>query len=146
MRRDYFDVEFREVDGESSEKPVIAITYEGPSGLLENRLVTDEGTLDASEIDVTYRLTRSDDETEETGVLSVTNRITGDFVLEANVEPSSIQSVVDTAKASDDTTYRIRLTESEGKSTVYDKEMLLVYAQNGSLRRGESLIPGGVEL
>jgi len=50
------------------------------------------------------------------------------------------------ASEHDDTSYRIRLTDGDGKSTIYDKEILLVYDESGSLRRSASLIPGGVEL
>jgi len=38
------------------------------------------------------------------------------------------------------------LTDSDGKSLVYEKEILLVYDEEGSLLRQRSLIPGSVEL
>lgn len=145
MRRDHFEVEFNGVDEPSNDRPVIEICYDGPEGQLADRLTTEEGTLDASELDVTYRLTEGEGD-EMTGVLSIANRITGDFVLETNVDPEPIDSLVSAAGDDDDTSYRIRLTDSDGKSTIYDKEILLVYDEHGSLRRSESLIPGGVEL
>jgi len=144
MRRDHFEVELSGVD-ESSNQPVISITYDGPDGMLADRLAAEDGTLDASELDVTYRLTASGD-SGPTGVLSVTDRLTGDFVLETNVEPDAIESLVRAASDDDEASYRIRLTDGDGKSTVYGKELLLVYDDEGSLRRGESLIPRGVEL
>lgn len=143
MRRDYFEVECSGIDEPSSDPPVIAITYEGPDGLLADRLTATSGTLDADELDVTYRLTNDGG---ETGVLSIANRLTGDFVLETNADPSTIGSLVGSVGDGDDTSYRIRITDSDGKSTIYEKEILLVYDGDGSLRRGESLIPGGVEL
>jgi len=143
MRRDYFEVECSGVD-ESNDRPVIAITYDGPTGLLTERLSAADGTLDASELDVAYRQTAEGDETA--GVLSIANRITGDFVLETNVESATIESLVGAAGDGDGTSYQIRLTDGDGKSTIYDKEILLVYDESGSLCRGESLIPGGVEL
>lgn len=145
MRRDYFEVKFNGVDEPSNDRPVIEISYDGPDGELADRLKTDDGSLDTSELDVTYRLT-ADADGEATGVLSIANRITGDFVLETNADPGSIDSLVSIASDGDDTDYRIRLTDSDGKSTVYDKELLLVYDQSGSLCRSESLIPGSVEL
>lgn len=144
MRRDYFEVECNGVD-EPSNRPVISIRYDGPEGMLTDRLTTDDGTLDASDLDVTYRLTAGGD-TGPTGVLSITDRLTGDFVLETNVEPDAIESLVGAASDADEPSYRLRLTDSAGKSTVYDKELLLVYDEDGSLRRADSLIPGGVEL
>jgi len=143
MRRDYFEVECSGVDEPSDDRPVIAITYDGPDGMLTDRLTTDEGSLDASELDVAYRLTGGD--SGPTGVLSITDRLTGDFVLETNVEPAVIEALVDAA-GDDEPSYRIRLTDSDSTSTIYDKEILLVYDEGGDLRRSESLIPGGVEI
>lgn len=145
MRRDYFEVELSGVGEPSTDRPTIVITYDGPEGMLADRLIAEDGTLDADELDVTYRLTAGSDG-ETTGVLSIANRLTGDFVLETNAEPDAIESLVGAANDGDGTSYQIRITDSEGKSTVYDKEILLVYDDGGNLRRGESLIPGGVEI
>ncbi len=144
MRRDYFEVDMRNVDENEREPPVVTVNFDGPDGLLADRLVTADGTLDADEIDVTFRRT----ETDDVGVLSVSNRITGEFVLEANADVEAVRALVDAARsrADDEPRYRVRVTDADGKSTVYDKETLLVYDREGSLRRGESLIPGGVEL
>lgn len=146
MRRDYFEAEIGDPDGTDS-VPVVSIEFDGPAGELADRLVTDHGTLDAGEIDVTYRLRSGTD--ERTGVLSVTNRVTGDFVLEANVEPETVFQLVERATGrdgDDETRYRVRLTDGEGKSTIYDKRTLLVYDAAGNLLRQRSLIPGSVEL
>lgn len=148
MRRDYFDANVHTPDDEQ-DNPVITIDFDGPEGLLSERLVRGDGTLDASEIDVTYRLTTSVDADEAAGVLSVANRLTGEFLLEANVEPEAIYSMVTAVKRTtgdDDPRYRLRLVDSDGESSTYDKETLLVYDADGSLLRQKSLIPGGVEL
>lgn len=145
MRRDHFDVEFSAADEPPHERPVIAITYDGPDGVLAERLSSGGGTLDADELDVTYRSKTADDE-GRTGVLSIADRITGEFVLETNVAPETVEALVGDAADADDKEYRIRLTDSDGESTVYDKDLLLVYDADGSLRRSRSLIPGGVEL
>ena len=145
MRRDYFDIDVSGTEEPSADGPVLAIDYDGPDGLLADRLTSDDGTLDAGELDVTYR-TKAPDGGDGTGVLSIGNRLTGEDVLEVNVEPAVIESVVRAAGDGEDTRYRLRLTDAEGKSTVYDKEILLVYDESGSLSRGRSLIPGGVEL
>lgn len=147
MRRDYFDANVRNDD--EQDVPVVAISFDGPAGLLADRLVTDDGALDANGIDVTYRLQTAPDGGDPSGVLSIADRLTGEFVLEASLEPDAVKSLVRTAKRSDgedERSYRVRITDGEGKSTVYDKETFLVYDADGSLMRNESLIPGGVEL
>lgn len=149
MRRDKFDVDLRNAEGTEQETPVVAITFTGPDGRLTERLVTDDGPLDAGEIDVTYRLKTAVDDDDATGVLSVANRLTGEFILEVNVDPEALLELVGTARDAaddDETSYRLRLTDGEGKTHVYDKRTLLVYDDDGSLLRGDSLIPGGVEL
>lgn len=145
MRREYFDIDVSGIDDPSAGGPVVAITYDGPDGLLSDRLTSDDGTLDAGELDVTYR-TKPVAGDDAAGVLSIGNRLTGEYVLEVNVRPGVIESVVDAASDGEETTYRLRLTDGDGKSTVYDKAILLVYDETGSLSRGRSLIPGGVEL
>ncbi|SFS06335.1 hypothetical protein SAMN05216559_3018 [Halomicrobium zhouii] len=156
MRRDYFDAN---VDDDEQDRPVIAIAFDGPDGLLSERLETEDGPLESSEIDVTYRLTNGengtdengtgDDETTRGGVLSVANRLTGEFVLEVRVDPGAVSDLVRASKETDGedgSRYRLRLVDAEGNSTVYDKGTLLVYDADGSLLRQRSLIPGGVEL
>lgn len=146
MRRDYFDADVRTAD-EELELPVVAVEFDGPDGLLADRLVTSDGQLDADEIDVTYRRKATSDESGPEGVLSIADRATGEFVLEANLPPEAVRALVRDARGGDEETrYLVRLTDSEGKSTVYDKRTLLVYDAEGSLLRSESLIPGGVEL
>lgn len=146
MRRDYIDVDVRSADDSKAERPpAIALTFDGPTGLLADRLATGDGRLDDEDVDVTYRRTEAD----EPGVLSLANRLTGEFVLEANVDAESVSALVDAAKgadADDDTCYEVRITDGEGDETVYEKRTLLVYDPDGSLRRQDSLIPGGVEL
>ena len=121
MRRDYFDADVRNVDDEQA-LPVVAISFDGPSGVLSERLATDDGTLDGSEIDVTYRRRASSDDRGPAGVLSMANRFTGEFVLEVNVDPAVDDALVTSAKRADgdETSYRVRLTDGDGKSTVYD--------------------------
>lgn len=143
MRRDYFTVEVQS-DPDDDGMPTISIDYDGPSASLRERLTTADGsTLDGDELDVTVRRQPG----EEQGVLSLTNRLTGDFVLEATVETPAILDLVDAAQTqSGESRFELRLTDGEGKSLVYEKSTLLVYATDGSLKRQESLIPGGVEL
>lgn len=146
MRRDYIDVDVRHgADSEPDRPPVLALTFDGPEGMLADRLETPDGPLEESDVDVTYRRTDGD----ESGVLSVANRLTGEFVLEADVDADAVGALVDAAKgadADDDTSYVVRITDAAGEQTTYEQRTLLVYDADGSLRRQESLIPGGVEL
>jgi hypothetical protein len=140
MRRDYFTVEVQ-TDPADEGTPTIAIGYSGPSGALRERLTTADGTLDASEVDVSFRRQPEEDD----GVLSLSTRLTGEYILEAMAPTDVILELVATAETADGT-YEVRLTDGEGKSLVYEKDTLLVYDHDGSLLRQQSLIPGGVEL
>ena len=142
MRRDYFTVDFRcDTDGGV---PTIAITYDGPSGDLRDRLTkTVAETLDSSEIDIAFR--RQAD--EEQGVLSLTDRMTGEFVFEVVTAGDDIETLVSAAQRHEgDGEYRVRLQDNDGQPLAYEKQTLLVYDHDGSLLRHRSLIPGGVEL
>lgn len=143
MRRDYFTVDVQTEPSDDG-PPTITIGYSGPAGGLRERLSAEDGTLDASEVDVTFR--RQPGETD--GVLSLAARVTGEYILEAMAPADEVLELVTAAESSgdDDGTYEVRLTDSEGKSLVYEKRTLLVYDHDGSLLRKQSLIPGGVQL
>ncbi|MBV0923161.1 hypothetical protein KTS45_03015 [Halomicroarcula limicola] len=141
MRRDHFTVD---VESEHDGTPTISIDYDGPADGLRERLTTGtDGTLDAGEIDVVFRRQADSDG----GVLSLTNRLTGEFVLEVPADTDDVTALVSAAEGrEDDGRYEVRLTDSDGESLVYEKRTLLVYDHDGSLLRQRSLIPGGVEL
>jgi hypothetical protein len=143
MRRDHFTVEVQP-DPIDEGAPTIAIGYSGPSGALRERLTTADGTLDADEVDVSFRRQPE----EEDGVLSLSTRLTGEYILEAMAPAEAILELVSSAETDVDAdgTYEVRLTDGDGKSLVYEKDTLLVYDHDGSLLRQQSLIPGGVEL
>ncbi|MFC6865397.1 DUF5793 family protein [Halomicroarcula sp. GCM10025817] len=141
MRRDYFTVDV-EPDPTDGGKPTIRIDYSGPTEGLRERLSTATGTLDADEIDVTLRRQPGD----EDGVVSLSTRLTGEYILEAAAPTEAILALVSAAEDREDGTYEVRLTDSEGQSIVYEKRTLLVYDHDGSLLRSQSLIPGGVQL
>jgi hypothetical protein len=152
MRRDYFTLDVRHVDGEDDRKPVVGLDFDGPSGLLDERLTDESGSsLDASEIDVAFRYTTSVDADDADGVFSVTNRLTGAFILETNTDADPITRLIQTARSeevadADGGRYEVEIRRQSGEKTVYDKRTLLVYDADGDLRREHSLIPSGVEL
>ncbi|WP_158057432.1 DUF5793 family protein [Halorussus halophilus] len=157
MRRDYFTLDVRNVDwveeDGSAEKPTVLIDFEGPSSTLRERLTgTSDELLDAAETDVAYRLQGEVDDPDTTGVVSVTNRITGDFVLELNEDADDVLKFIRAAreygKASGDSDgrYHVEISINGEDLVAYDKSTFLVYNSDGHLLRQHSLIPSGVEL
>lgn len=150
MRRDYFNLT---VDGMDSprEKPTVTIEYEGPTAELEERLREGDDFLEEGEVDVAYRLLGDIGDPDADGVVALTNRLTGEYVLELNVPANSVfEFVRGTEEYHDATGKESRFgisIESDGEQLVeYDVSTLLVYDESGNLRKQHSLIPSGVEL
>ncbi|QHS15977.1 DUF5793 family protein [Halopenitus persicus] len=158
MRREYFELTVDNVDPDAEgghRKPLVRIAFHGPDGLLTNRLTGPDGELlAADETDVAFRLRDSlEDAPDAEGVVAVTNRVTGDFVLELNEEADDVRRFIRAAReygrsAADDEEgrYRVEITVDGEELVTYDKRTFLVYDPDGNLLRGESLIPSGVEL
>ncbi|KZN22810.1 hypothetical protein A4G99_16985 [Haladaptatus sp. R4] len=157
MRRDYFtlnveNIDWVETDG-TPQKPTVIIDFEGPSATLRERLTGPSGDLlDAGETDVTFRLQASLDDPSATGVVSVTNRTTGDFILELNEDADDVLRFIRAARAYGDETdesngrYHVDIAINGDHVVEYDKSTFLVYNDAGNLLRQHSLIPSGVEL
>ncbi len=156
MRRDYFTLDVRNVgwvdgDGDPA-KPTVTIDFEGPTASLRERLSGGDGELlDAGETDVAFRLQKPLEDPDADGVVSVTNRITGDFVLELNEEAEDVLRFIRAARkygqsAGDDGRYTVHIHIDGEKVVSYEKSTFLVYDSEGSLLRQHSLIPSGVEL
>ena len=154
MRRDYFTITFDGIDpAASQDMPTMAIEFEGPTAALTERLETPSGDrLTAEETDVAFRLQPERDDDPETGVISVTNRITGDFVLELNADVDTVFEFIQAARrygqesGTDDGKFRVRLVVEGSDLVAYEKTTWLVYDGEGNLLRQRSLIPSGVEL
>lgn len=151
MRRDYFTLDV-EASG-ADRKPTVTIEFDGPTGPFEERLTDETGSLlEAAQVDVSYRLRTDEMTSDAMGVFSVTNRITGDYVLEVNVGADVVMELVDTARATGEDDeggggcYRVVVVTEDGERLVHDKSTLLVYDDDGEVLRGYSLIPSGVEL
>ncbi|WP_267640076.1 DUF5793 family protein [Haloarchaeobius amylolyticus] len=157
MRRDYFtlqvsNVDWVEEDEGTPAKPTVTIEFEGPVSTLRERLTgTDGEPLEAAETDVAFRLQDSLDGEAPRGVVSVTNRVTGDFILELNEDADDVLTFIKAARrygesADGEGEYTVEVS-LEGESFVtYDKSTFLVYNEEGGLLRSQSLIPSGVEL
>ncbi|MDS0293293.1 DUF5793 family protein [Halogeometricum luteum] len=157
MRRDYFELDVKQIDwvetGGSPEKPLVRIDFHGPEETLSDRLTDPDGELlDDAETDVAFRLQGSVDDPGASGVVSVTNRITGDFVLELNEDADDVLRFIRAAREygksadEEDGQYRVEIRRDGGETVVYEKRTFLVYDAEGNLLRGHSLIPSGVEL
>lgn len=155
MRRDYFTLDVRNMGGESPDDrgiPTVVIDFDGPDEQLTDRLTDESGdVLGASELDVSYRLHGPVDDADSEGVVAVTNRVTGDFVLELNADAGDVTRFVDAARAygkdtDDGRRYRVEVAIGGEPFATYEKSTLLVYDADGGLLRGRSLIPSGVEL
>ena len=160
MRRDYFDLTVEGVgdDAGSRSPPLVRIDFHGPEELLRDRLsagesdgaVGDDGLLGADQIDVAFRLREPLGEADDPeGVVGVTNRFTGDFVLELNETATDVLPFIHAARnAADDgdARYRVEIDIDGDRLVAYDKDTFLVYDHEGNLLRSESLIPSGVEL
>src|SRR6056297_3917953 len=145
MRRDYFTLEVSNVDwveddGEPA-KPTVRIDFEGPASTLRERLTgTDDELLDADQTDVAYRLQTSLDD-DATGVVSVTNRITGDFVLELNEDADDVLKFIRAAReygresGDADGRYHVEISLNDEDLVEYDKGTFLVYNREGNLLR-----------
>ncbi|KTG09981.1 hypothetical protein AUR64_10245 [Haloprofundus marisrubri] len=158
MRRDYFELAVEHIDwvetDDAPEKPTVKIDFYGPAELLQQRLSDVDGALlDAKQTDVAFRLQEPLDENPEApGVVSVTNRITGDFVLELNEDADDVLKFIRAAReygeasGDDDGQYRVELYIEGEPLVTYEKTTFLVYNADGDLLRRQSLIPSGVEL
>ncbi|MFB6113274.1 MAG: DUF5793 family protein [Halodesulfurarchaeum sp.] len=157
MRRDYFTLEARNVDWVEEdgdpELPTVRVDFQGPETDLREGFRTSDGDiLPSEEIDVSFRLQEDLEDTEQAGgVVAVTNRVTGDFIFELNVDADAVFSFITAARrfaeeTGDDSRYRIELYLDGEEYVTYEKETFLVYTRDGNLVRSRSLIPGGVEL
>lgn len=157
MRRDYFSVEIRNTDsgdtggqeGEPPRQPTIDIAFDGPSSALDDRLAS--AREDEPSIDVAYRLLEPTSEPDSEGVIGVTDRHTGDFLLEVNVDVEDVLEFVRAAReygkrTDGDDRYQVRVTREDSDVVRHDKSTFLVYNEEGNLARRHSLIPSGVEL
>ncbi len=148
--RDYFALD---VTAESTTTPVIRVTFDGPVSSLVGS--DDDGTAvfdidDPERLDMSYRIHDTAMTDDTSGVLAVTDRVTGDFILECNCSAEKIAALVGAARESDahqgDGLYQFTLTINDEDILSVDRDLFLVYNVDGDLLRQHSLIPSGVEL
>jgi hypothetical protein len=145
MRRDYLDVT---VDVDAGGRPAVTVESDGPEGLARDRLTGSAGRENGG-VDVALRLQEPPDG-DRRGVLAVTARATGEFLLEADLSPAATADLLAaldgrSADADEADGYRLAVTDA-GETYAFEKRTLLVYDGDGDLARSLSLIPGEVEL
>jgi hypothetical protein len=147
MRRDNFTVSVELPDADM-DSPTIAIEYTGPTETLTSQLTDAAGQMyPPDQIETAYRLQGPLDENDVTGVFGLTHRVTGEYLLEANVEPQTIFDLVASARDADDGgSYTVRIERTDDDPIEHELESLFVYDSDGNLLRQRSLIPSGVEL
>lgn len=146
MRRDYFTLDITNLS--DGGLPTLQVDFEGPVDELADRLHDEDGPLPARAIDVGFRLLDPIDADESAGVLGITNRVTGEFILELNADTADVLEFVRAARArdEDDARYQLRVVHDGEELASYEKSTFLVYEPDGDLLRQHSLIPSGVEL
>ena len=154
MRRDIVTLEVANVswlaDDGDPRRPSLVVDVEDDGSDVRERLLGADGPLDAGDLDFTFRFQGSPDD-GDAGVLSITNRVTGEFLLEVNAEAQSLIDFVTAARryaerTDDSTRYTARVVQGDESLVEVEKRTLLVYASDGELLRGHSLIPSGVEI
>ncbi|MGM0606488.1 MAG: DUF5793 family protein [Halobacteriota archaeon] len=157
MRREDFTLDVSNidwVDGDGSpSQPHVLISVSGTAEQLTTRLTDSDGSLlSAEETDVAFRLQEPlERNADASGVVGVTNRITGEFILELNEEATDVLRFIRAAReygatTDDDGKYRVDITVNDETLVRYEKSTLLVYDTDGNLLRSKSLIPSGIEL
>lgn len=148
MRREHVTLNVRNTDEDDGGPPEVAIAVDDQVDLLGKRLVTADGDpLEADQVDAVFRFRTPVDVEDATGVFSLSNRITGEYVLEANADAAAVLDLVGTAREDGaDGRYRIDVCRDGDRVATYEKGTLLVYDADGDLLRRHSLIPSGVEL
>ena len=149
MRRDHFTVDIG--DGDSADKPMLSIAYDGPRKTLTSQLTDiDEELVSAADIDAAFRLLDDLDADDATGVFSLSHRLTGEYLLEVNLSAAELLTFISRARDGgeddDETSYLVHIERENDDAIVYEMSSLLVYDADGELLRKQSLIPSGVEL
>jgi hypothetical protein len=149
---DVRDVGWIETDGEARQPTVVVGVDSDAEADVYERLGAPSGDLlTAEQTDVAFRLLGTLEDPDATGVVSVTDRVTGDFVLELNESADDVLQFIRAARRYGERTdgdgeYRVIIRVGGEDVVTYEKHTFLVYNETGELLREHSLIPSGVEL
>ena len=155
MRRDSVTLEVANVswlaDDGDPRRPSLILDVDDDESDFRRRLIGDDRPPESSDLDFAFRFQGAPDGGDGSGVLSITNRVTGEFLLEVNAEAPVLVDFVTAvrryAERTDDATrYTARVVQGDEPLVEVEKRTLLVYASDGELLRQHSLIPSGVEI
>lgn len=140
-----------EGDTDSSKQPLLCITCHGPASDLNDALPTPDGEISGECIDVAVRLQPPVENEPERAVLSLSQRVTGQFILEAPLKTPRLWEFIDAANqyaaaVNTEHCFSLRVQTHDEHVAIHDKRTLLVYDSNGVLLRTQSLIPHSIEI
>lgn len=137
---------------EEPRQPTLTISASDDAASLAGRLRRSEGgSLSGTAVDVTFRYRGAPDDADVRGVLAISNRVTGEFLLETNAPGADLVHFVTAARryaerSGGATRYRVRILVGDESILEFEKRTLLLYSEEGELLRQQSLIPSGVEI
>lgn len=156
MRREYFSLEVSNIDwvdeGGDPNLPTLTVVFEDGREQLKDQFSGPEGDrLTSGDVDFSYRLQSGVEDPDATGVVAITDRMTGDYICEMNAPASEILPFVSAARrygetVGDGARYVTRFAVDDEELFSYEKQTFLVYGPGGDLLRSHSLIPSGVEI
>ena len=140
------------VDGPGeADQPLLRIECTKSRENLSTEFVTRvrEG-MDTADIEISLRYLKASTETE-TGVLALTDSITGEYILECygDIEPlpEFLQTARESAYHTDGTPrYTVKIRAPNRVISRFKTDLLRVYDGTGTLIRQDSLIPSDIEL
>lgn len=155
MQHDQFRFTFtntERIDGSSeADQPLLRIDCTESCENLSTKCVTHvRGDMDTTDVEISLRYLRPATETE-TGVLALTDSITGQYVLECEGDTKPLPEFLQTARESVNYTdgrpqYTVEIRALDGVMARFKTDLLRVYDGTGTLIRQDSLIPSDIEL
>lgn len=138
------------LEGEGEpQQPVLEVKVNEEVSSLGERLPWDDCRVISKDLDVTFRFQSGPEDKE--GVMAISNRLTGEFILEVNAGAVDVMEFVSAVhryaeRTNGDARFRTQIIDENETLVDLEKRTLLVYAENGELLRKQSLIPSGVEI
>lgn len=156
MHRDKLSARVGDIEwfdtGQQPSKPTFIITFDGPASDLRSRFQrpgSEQYT--PADIDIFYRPHPSARPAASSGVLGLSDGMTGDYLLELNLGSDVIETLVAAVRqyasaAEAGPRYSVELWAGDHQLGTFDKETLLVFNADGELVRQRSLPPDGLEI
>jgi hypothetical protein len=130
--------------------PCIQIQIDSPEEILIERLRAPDGEVyEPENVDVFYRH-QAVEPPIESGVLSLADRLTGEYILEIPTSPHLIEKLVYAVRQYGKRRevvpqFKIQIQTKERQLASFSKDTLLIYGADDVLLQERSLIPSGIE-